>query len=235
MVYHGGVKEDSERGYSAHNGRDVSAPSGWVTTQQAARALDISPRTVRWHIEQGNLIAKPEGEGVRRSWLVSIDSVQAFRNARQAAGEMPRARRASVEAADIAAQDPGYAIRVLAEKLEDAAARAREYQVRQELTAQTESTLRAQLEEVQRRRDEAERERDELRRQLDAMTSLPSKPPQERAEADSEGAGEDDLLRSSFPLSSERIPWRVIALAVIAAVVIAVGLWLGYALVSLAL
>jgi hypothetical protein len=231
MVYHGGVSEDSEHGYSADNGREISAPSGWVTTQQAARALDISPRTVRWHIEQGNLEAKPEGEGVKRAWLVSIDSVQAFRNARQAAGEMPRARRASAEAADIAAQEPGYAIRVLAEKLEDAAARAREYQVRLELTAQTESTLRAQLEEVQRRRDEAERERDQLRRRVEILTGWSSEAPQERAEADSEGAGGDDLLRSGSPLT-ERSPWRVIALAVLVAVMIAVGLWLGYVLVS---
>jgi hypothetical protein len=231
MVYNGGVSEGSDRGYSADNGREVSAPSGWVTTQQAARALDISPRTVRWHIEQGNLEAKPEGEGVKRSWLVSIDSVQAFRNARQAAGEVPRTRRASAEAADIAAQDPGYAIRVLAEKLEDAAARAREYQVRLELTAQTESTLRAQLEEVQRRRDEAERERDELRRRLEILTGWSSEALQERAEADSDGPGRDDLLRSGSPLP-ERSPWRTVALAVIVAVMAAIGLWLGYVLVS---
>ena len=149
--------------------REVSAPSGWVSTQQAARALGISPRTVRWHIEQGNLEAIPEGEGVRRSWLVSIDSLQSFRDARQAAGDMPRPNRGSAEGAGIVADSPGDAVRVLAERLEEAAARAAEYRVRLELTEQAESTLRAELEEAHRRREEAERDRDELRRQLGAL------------------------------------------------------------------
>jgi DNA repair exonuclease SbcCD ATPase subunit len=140
-----------------------------VSTQQAARALGISPRTVRWHIEQGNLAAKPEGEGVRRSWLISIDSLQAFRDARQAAGDAPRGHRAPAEGAEIAPASSGEAIRVLAERLEEAAARAAEYRVRLELTEQAESTLRAELEETRRRREEVERERDQLRRELEAL------------------------------------------------------------------
>src|SRR3712207_9434158 len=82
--------EDPSRGDDVATDRDDTAPSGWVTTQQAARALDISPRTVRWHIERGNLEAKPEGEGVKRTWLVSIDSLQAFRDARQTTATLPR-------------------------------------------------------------------------------------------------------------------------------------------------
>jgi hypothetical protein len=172
------------RGDNAAADREPAAPSGWVSTQQAARALGISARTVRWHIEQGNLEAKPEGEGVRRSWMVSIDSLQAFRDARQAAGDMPRAHRAPAEAADIAAEGSGEAVRVLAERLEEAAARAAEYRVRLELTAQAESSLKAELEEVRRRRDDLERERDELRRELEALREarppepLPEPPPE---------------------------------------------------------
>src|ERR687894_1356613 len=145
--------DELPRGDDAAADREPAAPSGWVSTQQAARALGISPRTVRWHIEQGNLEAKPEGEGVRRSWLVSIDSLQAFRDSRQSAGQVPRGRRAPAEAADIAAEGSGEAIRVLAERLEEAAARAAEYRVRLELTAQAESTLQAELEEERRRRE----------------------------------------------------------------------------------
>jgi DNA-binding transcriptional MerR regulator len=163
------AREPLSRGDNAASESEPTAPSGWVSTQQAARALGISARTVRWHIEQGNLEAKPEGEGVRRSWLVSIDSVQAFRDTRQAAGDMPRANRTPAGDADIAALGSGEAIRVLAERLEEAAARAAEYRVRLELTEQTESTLRAELEETRRRRDEVERERDELRRELNAI------------------------------------------------------------------
>jgi hypothetical protein len=161
--------EPSSRGDSAATDQGPTAPSGWVSTQQAARALGISPRTVRWHIEQGNLEAKPEGEGVRRTWLVSIDSLQAFRDVRQGAGDAPRASRATTRGADIAPESSGEAIRVLAERLEEAAARAAEYRVRLELTEQAESTLRAELEETRRRREEVERDRDELRRELEAL------------------------------------------------------------------
>jgi hypothetical protein len=156
-----------------------------VSTQQAARALGISPRTVRWHIEQGNLEAKPEGEGVRRSWLVSIDSLQAFRDARQAAGEMPRGRRAPAEGAAIAAGSPGNAVRELADRLAEEAARAAEYRVRLELTEQAASTVRAELEEERRRREAAERERDELRRLLETRA-------EERQESAETAAGAAD-------------------------------------------
>ena len=186
--------EELSRGDSPVIAPEPTAPSGWVSTQQAAKALGISPRTVRWHIEQGNLAAKPEGEGVKRHWLVSIDSLQAFRDARQAAGDAPRGYRPPSEGADIAAEPPGEAIRVLAERLEDAAARAAEYRVRLELTEQAESTLRAELEETRRRREEAERERDELRRELETLRERReapvTPPPTETPTAAGEGAQE---------------------------------------------
>jgi hypothetical protein len=143
-----------------------------VTTQQAARALGISPRTVRWHIEQGNLEAKPEGEGVKRTWLVSIDSLQAFRDARQTTAPSPRDYHASAEGADIAAESRGSAIRELADRLVEEAARASEFRVRLEISERAQSTLEAELTEERRRREEAERERDELRRELDTWHRL---------------------------------------------------------------
>jgi hypothetical protein len=160
--------EKTSRGDDAVADREPTAPSGWVSTQQAARALGISPRTVRWHIEQGNLAAEPEGEGVRRSWLVSIDSLQAFRDTRQDAGQRPRGRRAPAEGSEIAAESTGNAVRELADRLAEEAARAAEYRVRLELTEQAASTVRAELEEERRRREAAERERDELRRLLES-------------------------------------------------------------------
>jgi hypothetical protein len=169
--------DELSRGDTADTAREPTAPSGWVSTQQAARALGISPRTVRWHIEQGNLDAKPEGEGVRRSWLVSIDSLQSFRDARQAAGDMPRSRRASAEAPDIAAESLGNPIRELADRLAEEAARAAEYRVRLELTEQAASTVRAELEEERHRREAAERERDELRRMLETRPEPRESPP----------------------------------------------------------
>jgi hypothetical protein len=175
---------------------ESTAHSGWVSTQQAAKALGISPRTVRWHIEQGNLEAKPEGEGVKRHWLVSIDSLQAFRDSRRSAGSMPRDNRAPAEDVVVAAEGSGEAIRVLAERLEDAAARAAEYRVRLELSERTQSTLEADLAEERRRREAAERVRDELRRRLEA----PREKPQEARESPASRGPRDDTLTAAPPL-----------------------------------
>ena len=161
--------EDSTRGDNAASNREATAHAGWVTTQVAARSLDISPRTVRWHIEQGHIEAKPQGEGVRRSWLVSIDSLQAFRDARQRQRQSPEGFREEQQSADIAAHPPGNPIRELADRLVEEASRASEFRVRLEISEKASSTLRDDLAEERRRREEAERERDDLRRELYAL------------------------------------------------------------------
>jgi hypothetical protein len=161
--------EDHTGGENAAVDREGAAPSGWVTTQVAARSLDVSPRTVRWHIEQGNLEAKPQGEGVRRAWLVSIDSLQTFRDTRQRQGQSPGGYRVETASADIAAESSGNAIRELADRLVEEAARASEFRVRLELSERAESTLREELDEERRRREEVEREREDLRQELAAV------------------------------------------------------------------
>ncbi|MDQ5827337.1 MAG: helix-turn-helix domain-containing protein [Chloroflexota bacterium] len=200
--------EDLSRGDNAATDREVSAPSGWVSTQQAARALNISPRTVRWHIEQGNLEAKPEGEGVKRTWLVSIDSLQAFRDARQATGEQPRDDRVPRGSADIAAESPGSAIRELAERLAEEAARAAEFRVRLELTEQAQSTLQAELEEERRRRVAAERARDRLRRALEGRRATPSEPSESSETAANEQQGRGPIPDAGGPQEpAQPRPW----------------------------
>jgi hypothetical protein len=171
------------RGEDASNSREDAASSGWVTTQVAARTLNVSPRTVRWHIEQGNLEAKPQGEGVRRAWLVSIDSLQTLRDARQRQGLSPRSYRAEAESAATAAESGGNAIRELADRLVEEASRASEFRVRLELSERAESTLREELAEERRRREEAERDREDLRRELAAIRETRESP-----ETASEGA-----------------------------------------------
>jgi hypothetical protein len=170
------VGEDSTRGDNAASNREATAHTGWVTTQVAARSLDISPRTVRWHIEQGHIEAKPQGEGVRRSWLVSIDSLQAFRDARQRQGQSPGGFREEQHSADIAAQPPGNPIRELADRLVDEASRAAEFRVHLEISEKAESTLREELAGERHRREEAERERDDLRRELYALREARQSP-----------------------------------------------------------
>ncbi len=164
-----GMDADTTRGDDAATNRETAATSGWVTTSVAAKSLDVSPRTVRWHIERGNLEAKAEGEGVRRSWLVSIDSLQALRDSRQSAAQSPGGFRATPESADVAPDSPGNAIRELADRLVEEASRASEFRVRLELSEKAESTLREELAEERRRREEAERGREDLRRELQAL------------------------------------------------------------------
>jgi hypothetical protein len=170
------VGEDSTRGDNAASNRETTAHAGWVTTQVAARSLDISPRTVRWHIEQGHIEAKPQGEGVRRSWLVSIDSLQAFRDARQRQGQSPGSFREEQQSADIATQPPGNPIRELADRLVEEASRASEFRVRLEISEKAESTLREELAEERRRREEAERQREDMRRELEALREARESP-----------------------------------------------------------
>jgi hypothetical protein len=162
--------EGNTRGDNAASNREDAAHAGWVTTQVAARSLAISPRTVRWHIEQGHIEAKPQGEGVKRSWLVSIDSLQAFRDARQRQGQSPGDFREEQKNADIAAQPPGNPIRELADRLVEEASRASELRVRLEIAEKAESTLREELADERRRREDAERERNDLRLELDALS-----------------------------------------------------------------
>jgi hypothetical protein len=201
--------------------REATADAGWVTTQVAARSLDISPRTVRWHIEQGHIEAKPEGEGVRRSWLVSIDSLQAFRDARQR--QSPGGYREEQQSADIAAQPPGNPIRELADRLVEEAARASEFRVRLELSERAQSTLEEQLAEErarremaestlregmaeeQRRREQAERERDDLRRELYALRE-PRESPEEGEEQ--QGRGQPHSEAPDAQESVQRPWWR---------------------------
>jgi hypothetical protein len=197
------VGEDSTRGDNAASNREGTAPAGWVTTQVAARSLDISPRTVRWHIEQGHIEAKPQGEGVRRTWLVSIDSLQAFRDARQRQEKSPGAYRGEQQSADIAAQSPGNPIRELADRLVEEASRASEFRVRLEISEKAESTLREELAEERRRREEAERERDNLRRELFALREAPESPD---AAEEQQGRGQPHSATVE-PQEGAQMPW----------------------------
>lgn len=169
--------------------REPTSESGWVTTQQAARALGISAKTVRWHIEQGNLEAKLESEGVERVWRVSVDSLQAFRDSRQVAAPSPRSNRALEIGADIAAESPGNAIRELADRLVEEARRAEAARVRLELSERAHSTLEAELSEERRRREEAEKERDAARRELAALEEARKEAAVEPTRASQSAAG----------------------------------------------
>jgi hypothetical protein len=188
------VGEGNTRGGNAASNREDAAHAGWVTTQVAARSLGISPRTVRWHIEQGHIEARPQGEGVRRSWLVSIDSLQAFRDERQRQGQSPGGFREEQKSGDIASQPPGNPIRELADRLVEEASRASEFRVRLEISEKAASTLRGELTEERRRREAAERERNDLRQELNAL--------REATEASETVEGELERAEEPQPVAS---------------------------------
>jgi hypothetical protein len=141
---------------------DVAAGSGWVTTEVAARALRVSPRTIRRYIERGELAAKPQGEGVNRAWLVSVDSLHALRAARPD----PKDTRGINHEEAVSGNSIAEALRDMVARIEERAGEAAELRTRLELTARTQSTVEERLAEERRLRHEAERERDELRRRL---------------------------------------------------------------------
>ena len=148
--------------------------SGWINTDVAAAALNVSPRTVRDYIAAGRLAARTEGSGVQKRHLVDIGSLQALLDERRrGAAVSPRGRREDRAAVDAAIDAAGYAepsaaetIRDLVARLEARSAAAADARARLELTERAESTLREELErerEVRRRvQDEARRLREEL-------------------------------------------------------------------------
>jgi septal ring factor EnvC (AmiA/AmiB activator) len=154
----------------------------------AAKAVRVSPRTIRRYIDQGKLEAKPQGEGVRREWLVSVDSLYALRASRPIEEDVLDVS-GSVEQADSLAD----LIREMAARLESRAEEAAELRVRLELTERAQSTLEderrqavQELEEERRQREEAEREREDLRRELQALRDVRESP--ETVEEAPEGA-----------------------------------------------
>jgi hypothetical protein len=157
------MADDPTRGEHAADTGDTAgispAESGYVSTEVAAAGLKVSPRTVRDYIKAGKLEAMPQGEGVERRWLVSVDSLHALRQSRQTSADSPRHRRHDApggeDAAEIAAD--------LIATVQDLQYRLGRAEARAELTERAESTVREErdrlLEENERLRGELEEAR----------------------------------------------------------------------------
>jgi hypothetical protein len=166
--------------------------SGWVTTKVAARTLRVDPRTVRKYIKQGKLEAISEGEGVEKTYLVSIDSLHELRGTRPE----PRAVRDAVppgSAGAVVSADPTAdlvaLLRDLTKEVSQRSSEAAELRTRLELTERAETSQREALEQrlvtEQVLREQAERERDELTAELEAL--------QEEREASAEASSPSEL------------------------------------------
>ena len=172
------MAEDPTRGQSRTDSADTSGESGWITTEVAARAVRVSPRTIRRYIERGELEAKPQGEGVRREWLISVDSLHALRATRTTGEGVPEADR-GIEYPDSIAD----VLRDMSASLVARAEEAAELRVRLQLTEQAQSTIEEgrrraeeELAKERRRREEAEREREDLRRELETLREARESP-----------------------------------------------------------
>ena len=131
--------------------------SGWVSTQVAAEALGVDPRTVRTYIKRGILKAEVEGEGVEKAYSVDIDSLYALQDARKSAGKGPSKTRG--DSAD--AENLSGLIRELTAQIVETSTEAARLRAQLQLTERTQSSLE---EEAQTLREE----RDRLRAELEA-------------------------------------------------------------------
>lgn len=173
-----GMDADAPHGQSRTSNADTSGESGWVTTDVAARAVRVSPRTIRRYIEQDKLVAKPQGEGVRREYLVSVDSLHALRATRPPSAGVPEEDRETEHADGIA-----DVLRDMSASLVARAEEAAELRVRLQLTEQAQSTIEErrrraeeELAEERRRREAAERRAEDLRRELEALQEARESP-----------------------------------------------------------
>jgi transcriptional antiterminator len=131
--------------------RNSRQHSGWTTTTAAAKALNVSPRTIRLYIEKGELEGRLEEGTDKRIWLVSIDSLNTLRAKRGTSGIVPD------ESPEIAETVP-EAMRELALRLESRAAEAAELRTRLELTEKTQSTIEQERNQLQERVEKLETE-----------------------------------------------------------------------------
>ncbi len=109
------------------------------------------------YIDQGRLEARSQGEGVRKTWLVSADSLQAVRDARDASERGRRGVRGSYPA-ESSAEDLFFEI---ANRLKIRAAEAGGLKIRLEISERTRNILeeerRRLAEDLERERERAER------------------------------------------------------------------------------
>jgi excisionase family DNA binding protein len=183
---------------SGERGEPSAESSGYTTTKQAAKALGVSRRTVQAYVRRGELEAVVEGEGVEKTFYVSIDSLDAMRERRRLAGEPSQWSTGSAtgdsadssfaakaaKSADATGEDArdrplAQATPELIEVVQDLQYRLGRAEAQVELTAQTESTLREQLTREQARADRLEAELLESRRPPPEPSPEPSPEPRE--------------------------------------------------------
>jgi excisionase family DNA binding protein len=157
---------DIRRSQAPDDGGRSDEGSGWITTDVAAVALGVSPRTVRRFIDRGSLDARKVGKGIIEAWEVSIDSLYSLRSKREAEGQVHRETAAMSAAADTEADSIADILRELTARLEQRASSEGDLRARLELSERTESSLREDLERVREERRRHQEEAERLRAEL---------------------------------------------------------------------
>ena len=167
-------EEPTPGGHDRRTQADTTAGgSGWVTTDVAAKALGVSPRTIRRFIDRGDLEGKLEEEGITKAWMVSIDSLHALRDRRNSEGHDRRGSAAVSATVDRAEDTLADVLRDLAGRLEARIAEASELRTRLEITEQAESSLREDRErllaDIERERSERDHDRQRAEEELQRL------------------------------------------------------------------
>ena len=215
------MSEDSTRGNQPDEDTDVREESGWITTRVAAEALGVDPRTVRTYIRRGDLAAKVEGEGVEKTYLVSVDSVYSLRDRR---GPPRKVRGRTRDTSAWLAQNAEYAemVRDLTAQLIRSTSEAADLRARLELTERTESSLREDrerlLEDLEREREraaqeqaraeEVQRDAEQFIREREEAQEEAHRLQEERDRLLTEAAEEARLLREELEAERSKGFWR---------------------------
>jgi excisionase family DNA binding protein len=170
--------ESAPRTPPTDNDGQTTSESGWTTTDQAARALAVSPRTVRRLIDRGELEGRKLTKGIVEAWEVSIDSLYTLRDKRISEGQVRKdVPRMSEQGRDTKDTTSDH-VRGLTDRLLQLSSELGELRGRLELTEKAESTLQ---EERDRLRVELEREREERREAREIAERLRSELEAERS------------------------------------------------------
>jgi regulator of replication initiation timing len=174
------MEEDAftRRTPSTEGDRLLASESGWTATDVAARALDVTPRTVRRFIDRGELEGRKVREGIVEAWEVSIDSLYALRDKRKSEGQVRRNVPRSSAEGQAPTDDAADYVRSLTDQLVQLSAEVGELRGRLALTVRAESTLQeerdrlvGELEREREERREASQEAERLRSELEAERS----------------------------------------------------------------
>jgi vacuolar-type H+-ATPase subunit I/STV1 len=196
--------EGQSRTEPAAYGGQAAGESGWTTTDVSARALGVTPRTVRRFIDRGDLEGRKVERGIVELWEVSIDSLYSLRDKRNSEGQVRRTSADKSATKDTSPDNLADVLRELSLRLEQRASSEAELRTRLELTERTESSLREErdriLADLERERERAEQERERAEEvQRDAEQFI-----QEREQAQEEAR----RLREELEAERSKGFWR---------------------------